>query len=504
MLKRRQLALYLISLLCIAAWLITTQPIAVNAQKAPNFIIIYVDDLGYGDLGIHQNKQLNTPSIDDLVDTGQSWTNFYVSASVCSPSRGALLTGNLPVRSGLYGNRLAVLWPGSQTGMPAEQQTLAETFKQHNYATGMFGKWHLGDAPQFLPTRHGFDEWLGIPYSNDMDWTIGDITSTNVNSDLSVSHEKWAKTGPIYQKQLLNPTLTDWNVPLMHSLAHADQSYSDNIIERPADQTLYTQRFTNESLRFIHQSVEADKPFFVFLSHSMVHVPLFRSPAFVGKSALGLYGDVLEEIDWSVGEILKVLKEKHIEDNTYVVFTSDNGPWLTYAPDHAGSADPLRGGKGQTYEGGMRVMTLFKGPNIEPGIVSELGMDIDIFNTFMNLANLSSKSSAVDSYDLSATLKASKPSPREFVPFYRNSTLRAFRLGNQKLHFVTNDKFGGPTTEHKPPILIDLVNDIDESDNLASSKPQDVEAIEKRVAEFKAATPIAPSIFDLQKGEQAE
>ena len=504
MIKKRQLAAYLFFLACIAAWLVANKQNPANEQKAPNFIIIYVDDLGYGDLGIHQNKRLNTPSIDDLVNTGQSWTNFYTSASVCSPSRGALLTGNLPVRSGLYGNRLAVLWPGSQTGMPAEQQTLAETFKQHNYNTGMFGKWHLGDAPEFLPTRHGFDEWLGIPYSNDMDWTIGDITSTNVNSDLSISHEKWAKAGPIYQKQLRNPTLSDWNVPLMHSVAHADQSYSDNIIERPADQTRYTQRFTHESLRFIQQSVKADKPFFIFLSHSMVHVPLFRSPAFVGKSALGLYGDVLEEIDWSVGAIVKTLKDQQIEDNTYVVFTSDNGPWLTYAPDHAGSAGPLRGGKGQTYEGGMRVMTLFKGPNIEPGIVSALGMDTDIFNTFMNLASLPSKPSATDSYDLSATLVAKADSPRDFIPFYRNSTLRAFRLGNQKLHFITNNEFGGPTTRHEPPLLINLDDDIDESNNLASSRPQDVERIKQRVAEFKSATPIAPSIFDLQKGKQAE
>lgn len=499
MFKKYLLALYFLPLLCIAV-----EPTAVTAKKQPNFIIIYVDDLGYGDLGLYQHKELNTPAIDDLVNTGQSWTNFYVSASVCSPSRGALLTGNLPVRTGLYGDRLAVLWPSSQTGMPAELQTLAETFKLHNYATAMFGKWHLGDADEFLPTRHGFDEWLGIPYSNDMDWTIGDITSTNVNDDLSISHEKWQKAGPVYEKQLRNPTLSDWNVPLMHSVVHNDKSYTDKIIQRPADQRLYTQRFTNESQRFIRQSVKADKSFFVFLSHSMVHVPLFRSDDFAGKSALGLYGDVLEEIDWSVGQIFKEIKEQGIEDNTYVVFTSDNGPWLTYAPDHAGSAGPLRGGKGQTYEGGMRVMTLFKGPNIEPGIVAELGMDTDIFNTFMNLADIPSMPSAVDSYDLSDTLINKSASPRDFVPYYRNSTLRAFRLGKQKIHFVTNDKFGGPTTEHEPPILIDLVNDNSESTDLSAVRSKEVARIKQRVAEFKAATPIAPSIFDLQKGVQKE
>ncbi|MDB4431533.1 sulfatase [Pseudomonadales bacterium] len=480
----------------------STDVISQSKVKTPNFIIMYIDDLGYADLGPYQNGKLATPSIDKLVNAGQSWTNFYTSASVCSPSRGALLTGNLPVRTGLYGNHLAVLWPGSETGMPAEQETLAEALKQHGYTTGMFGKWHLGDAPAFLPTRHGFDEWLGIPYSNDMDWTVGEITSTNVNADLSVSHKKWEKAGPIYRKQLLAPRVEDWNVPLMRSVVNADQSYTDSIIERPANQALYTQRFTHESVRFINQSVNDDKPFFLFLSHSMVHVPLFRSPQFVGKSALGLYGDVLEEIDWSVGQIMQALEDKQIENNTYLVFTSDNGPWLTFAPDHAGSAGPLRGGKGQTYDGGMRVMTFFKGPGIKPGLVSEMGMDTDLFNTVLKLANIPPKSGAVDSYDLSATLTADAPSPRKFVPFYRNSTLRAFRLGNQKLHFVTNDEFGGPTTVHEPPILIDLVSDIGETTDLAAAQPQDVERLKQRAAEFKASIPIAPAIFDLQKGVQ--
>ena len=471
----------------------------INEVSPPNFILIYIDDLGYGDLGPYQDSRLKTPAIDKLMQEGQTWTNFYTSASVCSPSRGALLTGNLPVRSGMYGNRLAVLWPGSSTGMPAKQITLAEQFKIHNYETAMFGKWHLGDSKEFLPTRHGFDEWYGIPYSNDMDWTIGDITSTNINSDLSTSAEKWQKVGGVYQDRLRNPNLSDWNVPIIRSRVKSDGNYEDSIVERPADQRFYTKRFTNESLNFIDKSVKKEKPFFIFLSHSMVHVPLFRSPEFKSHSNLGLYGDVLEEIDWSVGQVLRKLRDKGVEDNTYIVFTSDNGPWLTYAPDHAGNAGPLRGGKGQTYEGGMRVMTFFRGPKIQSGVVDELGTDTDIFNTFLNLAGFDSIHSAQDSYDLSDTLISNSPSPRDFVPFFRNSTLRAFRYKNNKLHFVTDEIFLGPRTEHNPPLLINLENDISEQFNVANEDVAIYKEIKEKVEEFRINLTIAPSIFDKQK-----
>ena len=214
----------------------------------------------------------------------------------------------------MYGDRLAVLWPGSLTGMPAEQVTIAEQLKKYNYETAMFGKWHLGDAKDYLPTRHGFDEWYGIPYSNDMDWTIGDITSTNINSDLSTSAEKWQTVGGIYQERLRNPNLLDWNVPIIRSRKNSDGTFEDKIEERPADQRFYTKRFTQESLSFIEKSIFKRKPFFIFLSHSMVHVPLFRSPEFENRSDVGLYGDVLEEIDWSVGQILNILEEKGIDD----------------------------------------------------------------------------------------------------------------------------------------------------------------------------------------------
>jgi arylsulfatase A len=482
--------------------LISLFVINIERKSPPNFILIYIDDLGYGDLGLYQDDRLNTPAINKLTEEGQTWTNFYASASVCSPSRGALLTGNLPVRSGMYGDRLAVLWPGSLTGMPAEQVTIAEQLKKYNYETAMFGKWHLGDAKDYLPTRHGFDEWYGIPYSNDMDWTIGDITSTNINSDLSTSAEKWQTVGGIYQERLRNPNLLDWNVPIIRSRKNSDGTFEDKIEERPADQRFYTKRFTEESLSFIEKSIFKRKPFFIFLSHSMVHVPLFRSPEFENRSDVGLYGDVLEEIDWSVGQILNILEEKGIDDNTYIVFTSDNGPWLTYAPEHAGNAGPLRGGKGQTYEGGMRVMTFFTGPKIIPGIVDELGTDTDIFNTFLNLAGFNSSTSAHDSFDLSDVLISHSSSPRDFVPYFRNSVLRAFRYKNNKLHYVTDEFFLGPRTEHNPPILVNLENDIDEKFDIANDDVEVYEEIQQKVREFRESLTIAPSIFDKQKNKK--
>lgn len=490
-------ALYLfLAFLSLTACSIPDTLMLSNKREMPNFIIIYVDDLGYGDLGIYKTKKLTTPAIDKLVKSGQSWTNFYSSAAVCSPSRGALLTGNLPVRSGLYGSRLNVMWPGALRGIPNSLETIAETFKKNNYKTGIFGKWHLGDASESLPTRHGFDEWIGIPYSNDMDWSIGDINSTNVFNDLSTSVVKWNEVGDTYQMQMRNPKNSDWNVPLISSVSGASSPHQDKIIERPVNQALLTKKLTEESVSFIRRTVTNNESFFLLMSHSLIHVPLFRSPEFEGKSSYGLFGDVLQELDWSVGRILAELKDLEIDGSTYVVFTSDNGPWLGYAPEQAGSAGPLRGGKGQVYEGGMRVMTIFKGPGIKPGIISDFGMDTDIYNTFLALADIEPYRGAQDSMDLSETLKFGKPGPRDFIPYYNNSRLAAFRFQNFKLHFA---KKGTSEQSASPPHLFDLDTDIGESRDLADTKNQELVNILQLAEEFEASVEIKPSIFDLQK-----
>ena len=309
------------SILLLIALLGTTFQSWGTQKKRPNFIIIYIDDLGYSDLGIFSDQKLNTPAIDQLVASGQSWTDFYATSSVCSPSRGALLTGNLPVRSGLYGDQISVFWPGSAKGIPQEYITLPEIFQQNDYATAIFGKWHLGDASFALPTRHGFDEWLGIPYSNDMDWEVEGITSTNIFQEPALVGKKWEIVGPILNQRIMHPQNSDWHVPLQRSVRISNNSFNDEIIERPADQTQLSQRYTKESIEFIRRTANAKKPFFLLLSHSMPHVPLFSSQPFVNKSVKGLYGDVLEEIDWSLGAVMRALEKAHIVDNTYIAFS---------------------------------------------------------------------------------------------------------------------------------------------------------------------------------------
>ena len=241
----------------------------------------------------------------------------------------------MPIRSGLYGDQIKVFFPGSNKGIPSEEITIADILKLNGYSTGIFGKWHLGDKSNYLPTRHGFDEWIGIPYSNDMDWEVDGITLDKLIKNPKNITVDYAKIQPKIVEKIFNPDIHDWNVPLVKSVNKNNGKFVDRTLERPADQNKITKLFTVSSIDFIERSVLENKSFFLFLSHSMPHVPLFRSKEFIKKSRLGIYGDVLEEIDWSVGSILQKLKELKIEDNTYIIFTSDNGPCLLYTSDAA-------------------------------------------------------------------------------------------------------------------------------------------------------------------------
>ena len=471
-------------------------------DQPPNFILIYTDDMGYADAGPFGNPLIATPSIDAMVEKGQTWTNFYSSASVCTPSRGALLTGKLPVRTGLYGNQISVFFPGSRKGLPHSEKTIAEVFQQKNYATGMFGKWHLGDDRTYYPTRHGFDEWLGIPYSNDMDWEVDGINIGNIFNPPQKTGERWGLVIPKIMEMVYRPDINDWQVPLIHSRRKSLGVFKDSELERPAKQEVITQRYTHESINFIRRSVKENKPFFIYLAHSMPHVPLFRSTAFQKKSRAGIYGDVIEEIDWSVGSIIKELERLEIDDNTYVIFTSDNGPWLLYG-DHAGSAKPLRNGKATTFEGGMRVMTVFTGPEIRPGIIDELGMQTDLFVTFAKLAGFDTPKTAADSFDLSETLKFNKSSPRDFIPYYSGSELRAFRYKNHKIHFVTKGAFQEPPQRvvHDVPLLINLTNDVGEKTDISDSSPEVLAEVVLQAERFRESIKVQPSIVDMQFSE---
>lgn len=409
------------------------------AQK-PNIIIIFCDDLGYGDLTCYGHPTIRTPNLDRMAAEGQRWTDFYVAECVCTPSRAAILTGRLPIRSGMCSDTRRVLFPDSAGGLPAEEITIAEVLKSAGYATACVGKWHLGHLPQYLPTTQGFDSYFGIPYSNDMDRVPG---------------EKG-------QAPFQQPNSAYWNVPLMRDA---------EIAERPADQETITRRYTEEAVRLIHEHRE--RPFFLYLAHNMPHVPLFASDDFDGQSARGLYGDVIEELDWSVGRVLDTLRELKLDRRTLVVFTSDNGPWLTFGVQ-GGSAGLLRDGKGSTWEGGMREPAIFWWPGtIRPGVVRQMGSTLDLLPTCAALAGVELPGDRpLDGADLSPALRGTGPSPRNVMFYYRGTRLFAVRKGAFKAHLLTQPGYGpGRLEPHDPPLLYHLGHDPGEQYNVAAEHP---------------------------------
>ncbi len=431
-----------------------------QADQAPprfNFVIVFADDLGYGDLGVYGHPTIRTPNLDQMAREGQKWTNFYVAASVCTPSRAGLLTGRLPVRSGMASDSSRVLFPNSVHGLPASEVTLAEQLKSAGYATACVGKWHLGHRSQYLPTNNGFDYYFGIPYSNDMDH-VGKKNYKLLPED-SIRFQ-------------------DYNVPLMRNT---------KVIEQPADQRTITKRYTEEAIAFIKE--HRAEPFFVYLAHNLPHIPLFASEEFRGTSERGLYGDVVEEIDYGVGQIMKTLREEGLAENTIVVFTSDNGPWLPFKT-HGGSAGLLRAGKGTTWEGGMREPGIFWSPtNIEPAVVSGIGSTLDLFTTFSALAKVPIPNDRiVDGVDLSGTLLRGEPSPRNSMLFYRGTRLYAARLGDYKAHYVTQGEYGmfREKEVHDVPLLYNLSQDPSEQYDVAEQHPEVLAQIEKLVQQHQA------------------
>lgn len=439
-----------------------------SPAKKPNFVVIFCDDLGYGDLGCFGNPTIRTKHLDQMASEGMKFTQFYVAASVCTPSRAGLMTGRLPCRSGMCSNTRRVLFPNSKGGLPAEEVTIAEALKEGGYATACIGKWHLGHHKQFLPTSNGFDYYFGIPYSNDMDRIA---------------------SAPKGRESFWHPKSEYFNVPLMRN---------EEIIERPADQTTITRRYTEETVKFIEQN--QDKPFFVYLAHSLPHVPLFRSPEFEGVSRRGYYGDVIEEIDWSVGQVLQKLRDTGLDENTLVVFCSDNGPWLIYG-DHGGSAGPLRDGKGSTFDGGMREPTIFWWPKTIPAaeVAADVGSTMDLMATFTSLAGLPLPSDRkLDSYDLTPVLKQTGKSQREALFYYRGYELMAVRVGPWKMHLKTQTGYGQPKAEvHNPPLLYQLEEDPGESRDLAKENPEVIQAIQKVIEQHQKEMVFADSQLEL-------
>jgi arylsulfatase A-like enzyme len=455
----------------VLALLALTTPAAADDARKPNVVIIFADDLGYGDLSCYGHPTIKTPNLDRMAAEGVRFTQFYSAASVCTPSRAALMTGRLPVRSGMCSDSRRVLFPNSGGGIPEAEITLAEALKEQGYATACFGKWHLGHLPQFLPTNNGFDTYFGIPYSNDMD-RLNDVA-------------------PQGRAAFREPRSEYWNVPLMRDL---------EIAERPADQTTITRRYTEEAVRFIQEHKE--EPFFVYLPHSMPHVPLFRSPEFAGHSLRGMYGDVVEEVDWSVGQVLDTLRKEGLAENTLVWFTSDNGPWLIFG-DHGGSAGLLKDGKGCTWEGGMREPGIAWQPGkIEGGRVSAgLASTLDIFPTCVTLAGgVIPQDRIIDGHDLTPVLYEDAPSPRETMFYYRGTSLMAVRHGPWKAHYVTQGAYGAEAQqreEHNPPLLFNLEHDPSERENVNREHPDVLGEIARIVDRHQEKLDIAPSQLEI-------
>lgn len=432
---------------------------SIAADSPPNVVLIYADDLGYADISCFGGRT-PTPNLDAIAAAGVRFTDFYVAQAVCSASRTALLTGCLPNRVGIQG----ALGPNARIGIAETDTTIAEGLKEHGYATAAFGKWHLGHLPPFLPTRHGFDEYYGLPYSNDM-WP----------------YHPQARPGAY-------PPL-----PLIEG---------ESVIARNPDQRLLTNAYSDRAVDFIRR--KKDGRFFVYLAHSMPHVPIYVSAAGEGKTGQGLYADVIAEIDRGVGRILKALDETGTAENTLVIFTSDNGPWLSYG-DHAGSAGPLREGKGTTFEGGVRVPFVARWPKrIRAGsVITEPAMTIDVLPTVMSIVAPDWKPDAqrpIDGQDIRPLLfgDTDVKTPHEALHFYWGNELQAVRVGDWKLHFPHDYRSieGQPLATGGKPVnyrtkrtgveLYNLRKDIGERTNLADGEPAIVELLKQKADAMRA------------------
>ncbi|HLP37660.1 sulfatase [Lacibacter sp.] len=443
-----------------------------SKTAAPNIIIIFTDDQGFNDIGCYGSSNIKTPNLDRMAANGIRFTDFYVTSSVCSPSRASLLTGRLPARNGVGG----VLVPG-QTGLAQSEITIAEMLKEKGYKTACYGKWHLGDNTEYLPTKQGFDEYFGIPYSNDMYINSGQPFSAAIQFKNNYTIEKAKAEQEFVQQNLKNRaviTKSDLkdNVPLF---------FNDSIIEYPADQATLTQRYFDKAIHFIKKANK--KPFFLFITPAMPHVPLFASEKFKNKSKGGLYGDAVEEIDFNVGKLLDYLKKNKLDKNTLVIFTSDNGPWQE-KKDDAGSAFPFRGGKFTTYEGGLRVPCIAQWPGVIPAgkVSSQLVSSVDFFPTIARYANVSLPSTETDGFDITAFLQAKEVSKRKYIFYSTNKEITGVRDGEWKYLVRSGERNAAADTK---PELYNLIKDKTESKNVILQYPEKAKELAAVIQEMK-------------------
>jgi arylsulfatase len=431
----------------------------------PNFVIIFTDDQGYGDVGCYGAEGFKTPNLDSMASEGIIFTDFY-AAPACTPSRAALLTGCYAQRVGLP---MVVRPPGPpmvgeewKLGLNPEEETIAELLKQEGYSTGIIGKWHLGHHAEFLPTNQGFDYYFGIPYSNDMN---------------PQNREKYP---PL-------PILESWMTDSMFIL---------DTFELNPEMSKLTTLYTERAINFIEDN--RNQPFFLYLAHTMPHIPIGVSEKFKEKSEQGLYGDVMMEIDWSVGQVLTKLKKLNLEKKTLVIFTSDNGPWLVFG-NHGGSTGPLRGSKGTTFEGGVRVPCIMKWPGRIPAgkVCNQMATTMDFLPTFVKLAGANLPEKTIDGKDIWPLISAKPGSKSPYDAFFYYSVwgLEAVRSGKWKLH-VPHDyrypeeigrggKMGKYTHKHINTSLYNLENDIGEQNDVSKENPEVVDSLLKLIEEMR-------------------
>ena len=426
-------------------------------KKPPNFIIIFADDLGYGDLGSYGHPTIKTPNLDKMASEGVRFTQFYVGSSICTPSRAALLTGKLPIRTGMYGNR-SVLFPDNAGGLDPKEITIASALKEYDYKTACIGKWHLGHLQEYMPTNHGFDEFYGIPYSNDMR-----------------PEGKWD-----YARENFPP------LPFLDGL---------DTIGVSIDQSQFIDMFTKRSIDFIKKN--KDKSFFLYLAHTAPHTPLVSDTTQKGRSIRGAYGDVVEELDQSVGTILQVLKDLKIADNTFVIFTSDNGPW-GWANVDGGSSGLLKGNKGSVYEGGYRVPAIAWMPGtIKKGTVSTaLASTLDLYPTLIAMTgNEISNQEELDGLNIKNTFVNNEP-VRHDIHYYRQDTLIGIRHKEWKMYIKDPNPWNDDLTEKDIPVLYNIEHDPSEKYNLTSKHSDVVDRIVTLSKEHIQKVTKIPSKYD--------
>ncbi|MEL6591475.1 MAG: sulfatase [Bacteroidota bacterium] len=436
------------------------QTSAPTEKRPPNIVLIFTDDQGYQDVGVFGSPNIETPHLDQMAAEGARFTQFYAAQPVCSASRAALLTGCYPNRIGIHG----ALFPKAKTGLNLQETTIAEMLKPLGYATAIFGKWHLGDHPDLLPTKHGFDEYFGIPFSNDM-WPYHE-NQDHFNFDPLILYD------------------------------------GDSVKQHLDDQSMLTTWITERAVDFIERKKE--QPFFLYVPHPMPHIPLYVSDKFKGKSERGLYGDVISEIDWSVGQILASLKENGLDDNTLVIFTSDNGPWLQFGT-HSGSALPLREGKGTCWEGGIREACIMRWPGMIPAQqqIDQAAMTIDVLPTIASLTGAALPNVQLDGHNIWPMMQGNQmePRPEGFGFYYHHNELHAVLSGDGRWKLYLPHRYrtlnGGPGGSGGTSVpydyinleaseLYDLQKDISEENNIIAEHPEIVDSLSQLAAAWRS------------------